>query len=130
VHCRIPVVAAAVSLVPTPEAAAQSEASFQRKESLMETSQIAQRHEAWNKGKLVGQKAPFKLKEIWAIRIRVQMHERLRELALFDLGIDSKLRRNFKPSLARLGTLDQFDIMDHHWLESYGSRQLEDLPSA
>src|SRR6202162_955132 len=58
----------------------------------METSQVAQRHEAWNKGKLVGQKAPFKLKEIWAIRVRLQMHERLRELALFDLGIDSKLR--------------------------------------
>lgn len=48
--------------------------------------------EAWNKGKLVGQKAPFKLQEIWAIRIRLQMHGRLRDLALFDLGIDSKLR--------------------------------------
>ncbi len=48
--------------------------------------------EAWNKGKLVGQKAPFKLQEIWAIRIRLQMQSRLRELALFDLGIDSKLR--------------------------------------
>ena len=58
----------------------------------METTHSAQCHEAWNKGKLVGQKAPFKLKEIWAIRIRLQMQERLRELALFDLGIDSKLR--------------------------------------
>src|SRR5207253_11012097 len=58
----------------------------------MESGRTAQRHEAWNKGKLVGQKAPFKLKEIWAIRIRLQMQERLRELALFDLGIDSKLR--------------------------------------
>ena len=47
---------------------------------------------AWNKGKLIGQKAPFKLQEIWAIRIRLQMQGRLRELALFDLGIDSKLR--------------------------------------
>ena len=58
----------------------------------MESIHNAQRHEAWNKGKLVGQKAPFKLKEIWAIRIRLQMQERLRELALFDFGIDSKLR--------------------------------------
>src|SRR5229473_3832098 len=58
----------------------------------MESSHTAQRHPAWNKGKLVGQKMPFKLKEIWAIRIRLQMQERLRELALFDLGIDSKLR--------------------------------------
>ena len=46
----------------------------------------------WNKGKLVGQKAPFKLREIWAIRVRLQIYGRTRELALFDLGIDSKLR--------------------------------------
>ena len=46
----------------------------------------------WNKGKLVGQKAPFKLKEIWAIRVRLQIYARTLELALFDLGIDSKLR--------------------------------------
>jgi hypothetical protein len=39
----------------------------------MESSHTAQRHAAWNKGKLVGQKTPFKLKEIWAIRIRLQM---------------------------------------------------------
>jgi integrase len=45
-----------------------------------------------NKGKLVGQKAPFKPKEVWAIRTRLQMENRARELALFDLGIDSKLR--------------------------------------
>jgi integrase len=46
----------------------------------------------WNSGKLVGQKAPLKLKEIWAIRVRLQVFGRMRELALFDLGIDSKLR--------------------------------------
>ena len=46
----------------------------------------------WNKGKLVGQKAPFKLKEIWAIRVRLQIASRCRELALFNLAIDSKLR--------------------------------------
>ena len=46
----------------------------------------------WNKGKLVGQKAPFKLKEIWAIRVRLQLADRHRELALFNLAIDSKLR--------------------------------------
>ena len=46
----------------------------------------------WNKGKLVGQKAPLKFKEIWAIRVRLQVYRRTRELALFDLGIDSKLR--------------------------------------
>jgi integrase len=46
----------------------------------------------WNKGKLLGQKPPLKLKEIWAIRIRLQMARRARELALFNLAIDSKLR--------------------------------------
>jgi integrase len=46
----------------------------------------------WNKGQLVGQKAPLKLKEIWAIRVRLQLAEQRRELALFNLAIDSKLR--------------------------------------
>jgi integrase len=46
----------------------------------------------WNKGKLVGQKTPLKLREIWAIRVRLQLAERRRELALFNLAIDSKLR--------------------------------------
>lgn len=46
----------------------------------------------WNKGVIVGQKSPFKLKEIWAIRVRLQLQHRVRELAMFDLGLDSKLR--------------------------------------
>ena len=46
----------------------------------------------WNKGKLLGQKPPLKLKEIWAIRIRLQLERRTRQLALFNLAIDSKLR--------------------------------------
>ena len=46
----------------------------------------------WNKGRLVGQKLPLKLREIWAIRIRLQLSERMRDLALFNLAIDSKLR--------------------------------------
>ena len=46
----------------------------------------------WNKGKIVGQRRRSKLKEIWPIRVRLQIFGRTRELALFDLGIDSKLR--------------------------------------
>ncbi len=46
----------------------------------------------WNKGKLVGQKPPLRLRDIWAIRVRLQIAERTRDLALFDLAIDSKLR--------------------------------------
>jgi len=49
-------------------------------------------HEPWNKGKLVGQKPPLKLKDIWAIRIHLQLGKHVRELALFNLAIDSKLR--------------------------------------
>jgi integrase len=49
-------------------------------------------HEPWNKGKLVGQKPPLKLKDIWAVRIRLQTDHRVRELALFNLAVDSKLR--------------------------------------
>lgn len=46
----------------------------------------------WNKGKLRGQKPPLKPREIWAIRIRLQLGSKLRDLALFNLAIDSKLR--------------------------------------
>jgi len=46
----------------------------------------------WNKGKLIGQKPPLRREEIWAIRIRLQIAQKVRDLALFNLAIDSKLR--------------------------------------
>ena len=46
----------------------------------------------WNKGRLVGPKPPLKLKEIWGIRVRLQLANQTRDLALFNLAIDSKLR--------------------------------------
>jgi integrase len=46
----------------------------------------------WNKGKLIGQKPPLKLREIWALRTRLEMAGKTKELALFNLAIDSKLR--------------------------------------
>jgi integrase len=46
----------------------------------------------WNRGKLIGQRPPLRLKEICAIRIRLQLAKRARDLALFNLAIDSKLR--------------------------------------
>ena len=48
--------------------------------------------EPWNKGKLIGQKSPLKLKDIWAIRFHLQQGRCIRDLALFNLAIDSKLR--------------------------------------
>ena len=58
----------------------------------MDATDTRRSHQPWNKGKLVGQKAPFRDRDIWAIRVRLQMQRRIRDLALFDLGIDSKLR--------------------------------------
>ena len=49
-------------------------------------------HIPWNRGRLIGPKPPLKLREIWAIRIRLQLAKRVRDLALFNLAIDSKLR--------------------------------------
>lgn len=46
----------------------------------------------WNKGKLIGQKAPLRISEIWAIRVRLEIFGKVRDLALFNLAIDSKLR--------------------------------------
>jgi len=50
------------------------------------------RRRAWNKDKIVGQKTPLRLQDIWAIRVRLQLSKRVRDLALFNLAIDSKLR--------------------------------------
>ncbi len=58
----------------------------------MESNIVSPIIQSWNKGKLIGQKAPLKLKEIWAIRIRLELSKRIRDLALFNLAIDSKLR--------------------------------------
>lgn len=46
----------------------------------------------WNKGKLIGAKPPLRLKHVWAIRSTLHLSGQIRDLALFNLGIDSKLR--------------------------------------
>jgi hypothetical protein len=54
----------------------------------------AARHEhmPWNKGKLTGAKPPFRPKHVWSIRTKLQLEGRIRDLAMFNLAIDSKLR--------------------------------------
>ncbi len=47
---------------------------------------------AWNKGRIVGQKSPLLPKHVWAIRVRLEIAENYRDLAVFNLAIDSKLR--------------------------------------
>src|SRR5690348_8593341 len=46
----------------------------------------------WNKGKLIGQKPPLRPKHVWSIRTKLSMEGRVRDLAMFNLAIDSKLR--------------------------------------
>lgn len=46
----------------------------------------------WNKGRVTAQKPPLKPREVWAIQVRLQISYRVRDLALFNLAIDSKLR--------------------------------------
>ncbi|SHI31999.1 Phage integrase family protein [Palleronia salina] len=60
---------------------------------------------AWNKGRIVGQKRPLQPKHVWAIRVRLEIAQRTRELALFNLAIDSKLRGC---DLVRLKVADVF----------------------
>lgn len=50
------------------------------------------RREPWNKGKLVGAKPPLRPKHVWSIRTKLQIVGRTRDLAMFNLAIDSKLR--------------------------------------
>lgn len=58
----------------------------------MYNSESTSRKTCWNKGKLVGQKLPLKLEEIWSIRIRLELANNLRELTMFNLALDCKLR--------------------------------------
>ena len=50
------------------------------------------RRDPWNKGRLIGQKRHLKPKDVWTIRVRLQLEGRKRDLAMFNLAVDSKLR--------------------------------------
>jgi integrase len=67
----------------------------QRRKSMqtnLESNAAVLPNRPWNKGKICGQKPPLQPKHIWAIRARLQLAEGKRDLALFNLAIDSKLR--------------------------------------
>ena len=53
---------------------------------------LAAKRIPWNKGKLTGAKPPLRPKHVWAIRTKLQVEGRKRDLALFNLAVDSKLR--------------------------------------
>ena len=65
-----------------------SETTMTTEHSIPPTHQRA----PWNRGRLIGQKRPLKPKDVWTIRVRLQMEGRRRALAMFNLAIDSKLR--------------------------------------
>ena len=61
-------------------------------QNLNEVTMASSGRRPWNKGKLIGPKPPLQPRHVWAIRTRLQISGRTRDLALFNLAIDSKLR--------------------------------------
>src|SRR4051812_37216677 len=59
---------------------------------ILSTTPAVSKHTPWNKGKIVGAKPPLLPKHVWSIRTKLQVDGRLRDLALFNVAIDSKLR--------------------------------------
>lgn len=53
---------------------------------------VCPKRPAWNKGRIIGQKLPLLPKHVWAIRVRLEIAEKSRDLAWFNLAVDSKLR--------------------------------------
>ncbi len=60
---------------------------------------VAQVRQPWNKGLIVGPKRPLMPRQVWSIRVRLEMSASARDLALFDLAIDCKLRASDLVSL-------------------------------
>ena len=58
----------------------------------MSVHQTGRSQSPWNKGLLIGQKKPLEPKHVWSIRVRLEIAGSKRDLAIFDLAIDSKLR--------------------------------------
>jgi hypothetical protein len=58
----------------------------------LSTIENTSKHVPWNKGKAVGAKPPLRPKHVWSIRTKLQVEGRTRDLALFNVAIDSKLR--------------------------------------
>ena len=64
---------------------------------------VTLKRKAWNKGRIIGQKRPLLPKQVWAIRARLELANNLRDLVLFNVAIDSKLRGC---DLVRLSVVD------------------------
>ena len=60
--------------------------------NLTDPTRHASRREPWNRGKLIGAKPPLRPKHVWSTRTKLQIAGRTRDLAMFNLGIDIKIR--------------------------------------
>lgn len=60
--------------------------------SILSLPMIIPSKRAWNRGRIIGQKRPLLPKHVWAIRVRLEIANADRDLALFNMAIDSKLR--------------------------------------
>jgi|SRR6185312_14595225 hypothetical protein len=76
-------------------------------EGIIENSIASSRRVPWNKGKLTGAKPPLRPKHVWSIRSKLQIENRVRDLAMFNLAIDSKLRG------CDVGSLKVEDVAPH-----------------
>jgi hypothetical protein len=61
-------------------------------DTLMLVRSVGKDQRPWNKGMLIGQKKPLEPKHVWSIRVRLEIARSLRDLVIFNLAIDSKLR--------------------------------------
>jgi hypothetical protein len=61
-------------------------------QDLVNTVTTTAKRSPWNKGKLTGAKPPLRPKHVWSIRTKLQVESKTRDLAMFNLAIDSKLR--------------------------------------
>ena len=73
----------------------------------------------WNKGKLIGPKPPLQPRHVWAIRTRLRLADRTRDLALFNLGIHSKLRGGRRDPGSPL-TTRQYSRLLSEWVAGIG----------
>lgn len=86
------------------------------------------RHVPWKKGKLVGQKLPLKLEQIWAIRVRLEIAGNVCELAMCNMAIDCKLRscdmvKRLARDIARNGeVLDRAQVIQQKTISPLGLR--------
>src|SRR5262249_11900941 len=77
---------------PSPDRSREGAVGSEETIMLDSNQPLVPRRDPWNKGRLIGQKRPLKPKDVWSIRVGLQVERRARNLALFNLAIDSKLR--------------------------------------